>query len=57
MVIELDGPIHQDSEEYDRFRDFEMKEKGIYVLRLKIEDLLNHNEVLQKINDILDLIS
>jgi very-short-patch-repair endonuclease len=33
MVIELDGPIHQDSEEYDRFRDFEMKEKGRYVLR------------------------
>jgi len=56
IVIELDGPIHQENEEYDRFRDFEMKEKGIHVLRLKNEDLLNLNEVLQRISGILELI-
>jgi very-short-patch-repair endonuclease len=33
-VIELDGPIHQNTEDYDQFRDNEMKEMGIHVLRL-----------------------
>jgi very-short-patch-repair endonuclease len=28
MVIELDGPIHDETEEYDRFRDEEMKLRG-----------------------------
>jgi very-short-patch-repair endonuclease len=31
-VIELDGPIHQHTEEFDWFRDIEMNEKGIHVL-------------------------
>lgn len=56
-VIELDGPIHQDTEEYDNFRDAEMKEKGITVLRINNEDLKNIDEVLQKINNFLDLIN
>jgi very-short-patch-repair endonuclease len=31
-VIELDGVVHQYTKEYDEFRDFEMKDKGIHVL-------------------------
>ena len=55
-VIELDGPIHNDTEEYDRFRDIEMKEKGIHVLRLKNDDLTKMEEVLQIIKKHLDII-
>jgi very-short-patch-repair endonuclease len=47
VVIELDGPIHIDTEEYDQFRDCEMRELGMHVLRLKNEDLINMNAVLQ----------
>jgi very-short-patch-repair endonuclease len=56
-VVELDGAIHTLSEEYDNFRDTEMKEKGITVLRFKNEDLNNIEEVLQKINAFLDSIT
>jgi very-short-patch-repair endonuclease len=55
-VIELDGPIHQHTEEYDQFRDNEMKEKGIHVLRFKNDDLIKMDEVLQNIISYLDLI-
>ena len=44
-VIELDGPIHELNEEYDQFRDSEMKEKGINVLRIKNEELLGNPEM------------
>ena len=57
MAIELDGPIHQYTGEYDQFRDFELKEKGIQVLRLNNEDLINIEEALQKIRTFLELIS
>jgi very-short-patch-repair endonuclease len=57
VVIELDGLIHQDTQEYDEFRDIEMKELGINVLRIKNEELKNMNEVLQKINKYIDLIN
>jgi very-short-patch-repair endonuclease len=45
-VLELDGPIHQETEEYDKFRNEEMKEMGIHVLRLKNDDLKNMKEAL-----------
>ncbi len=48
-VIELDGPIHESTVEYDEFRDSEMNNLGIHVLRLKNDDLLNMKETLQKI--------
>jgi very-short-patch-repair endonuclease len=56
-VIELDGPIHQNTKEYDLFRDIEMKEKGIHVLRLKNDDLKNIDKVLQNIKSFIDLIT
>jgi very-short-patch-repair endonuclease len=49
-VIELDGPIHEATKEYDEFRDSELENLGIKVLRIKNEELANINEVLQKIN-------
>ena len=55
-VIELDGPIHESTAEYDEFRDSEMNNLGIHVLRLKNDDLLNMKETLQKIEYYLTLI-
>jgi leucyl-tRNA synthetase len=48
-VIELDGSIHDETEEYDQFRNDEMKMKGIHVLRLKNEELSGMNVTLKKI--------
>jgi leucyl-tRNA synthetase len=50
LVIELDGPIHEATKEYDEFRDSELENLGIKVLRIKNEELANINEVLQRIN-------
>jgi very-short-patch-repair endonuclease len=55
-VIELDGPIHETTFEYDEFRDFEMENLGTHVLRLKNEELLNMKETLQKIEYFLNSI-
>ena len=55
-VIELDGPIHQNTEDYDQFRDNEMKEMGIHVLRLKNNELKNITKILQNIKSFLDII-
>ena len=55
-VIELDGLIHQDTEEFDRFRDIEMKEKGIHALRLKNNEMKILTKVLQNIKSFLNLI-
>jgi very-short-patch-repair endonuclease len=52
-VIELDGPIHETTAEYDEFRDSEMEFLGIHVLRLKNDELINMEETLQKIENYL----
>ena len=49
LVVELDGPIHDDKTEYDKFRDNELNDMGIRVLRIKNEELLDITEVLRKI--------
>ena len=56
-VIELDGPIHETTIEYDQFRDDEIKRLGLKILRLKNEELNNMDEALLKINRFLDVIS
>jgi very-short-patch-repair endonuclease len=56
-VIELDGPIHETTVEYDEFRDQEMRNLGIHVLRLNNEELLNMKETLQKIENYLYSVS
>lgn len=55
-VIELDGPIHDDQVEYDQFRNLEMNELGIRVLRIKNEELADMDMVLKKISDFLNKI-
>ena len=55
-VIELDGPIHQNTEDYEQFRDNETKEMGIHVLRLKNNELKNITKILQNIKSFLDII-
>ena len=55
-VIELDGSIHDEKEEYDQFRDEEMKLIGLHVLRLKNEELSEMNVVIEKIISYLNAI-
>lgn len=55
-VIELDGPVHKQNLEYDSFRDEEMKELGLHILRIKNEELENMENVLLRILDFLDSI-
>jgi len=55
-VIELDGAIHNETEEYDQFSDEEMKLLGLHVLRLKNEELSQMNITLEKIKFYLDVI-
>jgi very-short-patch-repair endonuclease len=49
VVIELDGPVHETNKDYDEFRDSELENLGIYVLRIKNEKLINIKNVLKKI--------
>jgi very-short-patch-repair endonuclease len=56
-VIELDGPIHENNLEYDQFRDAEMVNLGLHILRIKNEELLNIDEVLIKIETYLNSIN
>lgn len=55
-VIELDGPIHESQEEYDQFRDDEMRLKGLHVLRLQNEELSDMPATLEKIKSFLNSI-
>ena len=55
LVIELDGSIHDDKVEYDQFRDSELNDMGIRVLRIKNDELDNIEEVIQKIKSSLEL--
>ena len=56
-VIEVDGPIHETTIEYDEFRDLELNSLGIHILRLKNDELSNLKETLQKIENYLNSIS
>ena len=56
-VIELDGPIHQHNLEYDQFRDAEMVNLGLHILRIKNEELLELRDVLKKIENYLNSIN
>jgi very-short-patch-repair endonuclease len=57
LVIELDGLIHNNTQEYDHFRDDQMKNKGLNVLRIKNEELDDINNTLTKIIDFLNSLS
>ena len=49
VIIELDGPVHDITEEHDQFRDSELNELGIKVLRIKNSGLQNMKKTLSKI--------
>jgi len=53
VVIELDGPVHDTSEEYDHFRDSELQQIGFHILRIRNKELQNMNEILQRITTFL----
>ncbi|MCC7303750.1 MAG: endonuclease domain-containing protein [Bacteroidia bacterium] len=52
LVIELDGAIHQFTKEYDSIRDQKLLEgKGLFVLRLRNEEIFHFNAAEQKIKN------
>ena len=55
LVIELDGPIHESNKEYDEYRDSELINLGINVLRIKNEELTDIKRILHKIESHLTL--
>ena len=57
VVIELDGPIHNLTEEYDQFRNDEMRLLGLYVLRIENEELADMENTILKIKTFLSSIS
>ena len=48
-VIELDGPIHETTGEYDQFRESELENLGLNILRIKNDELNEMKDVLIKI--------
>jgi very-short-patch-repair endonuclease len=56
-VIELDGLIHESNLEYDQFRDSEMVNLGLNILRIKNDELLDIKDVLKKIETYLNSIN
>ena len=51
LIIELDGKIHEKNREYDSERDLKLLNKGIYVLRVKNEELDDMKSVIQILDD------
>ena len=54
LIIELDGRIHENNKEYDSERDLKLLNKGIYVVRIKNEELGDMNSVILFLNSIID---
>ena len=55
-VIELDGPVHEINLECDQYRDAEMVNLGLHILRIKNEELLDMKVVISKIKTYLNSI-
>jgi leucyl-tRNA synthetase len=53
LIIGVDGKIHEKQTEYDKERDARLSEKGIYVARIKNEEVKNINKVTSTINDVI----
>ena len=45
LIVELDGSQHQDSSEYDCYRDAWLREQGFTVLRFWNNDVMQQTEV------------
>jgi|ERR1035437_1480563 leucyl-tRNA synthetase len=53
LIIELDGKIHENKRDYDSERDMKLLNKGIYVVRIKNEELDNLNSVILFLNEMI----
>lgn len=42
LVVEVDGGIHQEQNEYDTERDWLLQARGLRVLRIRNDDVRNH---------------
>ncbi len=49
LIIELDGPIHNNQKEKDQHRDLILRSKNLKVLRFRNEELLDIEKVLKRI--------
>ena len=54
LIIEVDGKIHESQKEYDLERDPKLLEKGIYVFRIKNEEVSDPENTIKIINTIID---
>ena len=54
LIIEVDGKIHESQKEYDLERDSKLLEKGIYVFRIKNEEVSDPEKTIKIINTIID---
>ncbi|NLO07083.1 MAG: endonuclease domain-containing protein [candidate division WS1 bacterium] len=54
LAVEIDGPVHEKQQGYDRYRDEWLAEQGIRVLRIPDEDVTeNISGVLDRIREAL----
>ena len=54
LVVEVDGPVHQEAETYDALRDELMREAHLTVMRVTNDDVFERmSEVLEKIREAL----
>jgi very-short-patch-repair endonuclease len=44
LVVEIDGGIHEQQQDYDQLRDYIMKQYGIRVVRFTNEEIVNKSE-------------
>ncbi len=56
-MIEIDGPIHCTTEEYDQFKDSELINLGIHIIRIKNEELIELDQTKEKLLTFLNSIS
>lgn len=56
VIIELDGPIHENNKEYDEYRDTILNDMNLNILRIKNEELSDIRNVIEKIKEYLNLI-
>jgi len=53
LIIEVDGPIHQNRQDYDSERDSKLSSKGIMVARILNEELADINLAISRIKQII----
>jgi|WetSurMetagenome_2_1015567.scaffolds.fasta_scaffold00047_9 very-short-patch-repair endonuclease len=54
LIIELDGPVHLATKDYDSDRDAKLNSRGIAVLRIKNEELTDINCVIGVLKQVIN---